>query len=210
MPYRIIIFDDNEDRLKSVEMLLNLSGDFECAGVFKNCNELIKDVKSTNPDLVIMDINMPGINGIEATKIIRKNFDELPVIIQTIFEENEKIFDCLRAGANGYLLKKVSPEKFLESLHEALNGGAPMTGIIAAKVIRFFSGDYRDKMDYHLTPKEKSILSLLAKGYSYKMIAAECYISYNTVNSHIRNIYDKLYVNSATEAVSIAIKNKLV
>lgn len=210
MPYRIIIFDDNEDRLISVEMLLNLSDDFECAGVFKNCNKLIKDVKSTKPDLVIMDIDMPGINGIEATKIIRKNFDDLPVIIQTIFEENEKIFDCLRAGANGYLLKKVSPEKFLESLHEALNGGAPMTGSIAAKVLQFFSADDRDKIDYHLTKKEKFILGLLVKGYSYKMIAAECYISYNTVNSHIRNIYDKLYVNSATEAVSLAIKKKLV
>ncbi len=210
MAYRIIIFDDNEDRLTSVEMLLNLSADFECAGVFKNCNKLVRDVKYAKPDLVIMDIDMPGINGIEATKIIRKNFDDLPVIIQTIFEEDEKIFDCLRAGANGYLLKKVSPEKFLESLHEALNGGAPMTGSIAAKVLQFFSAESQDKTDYHLTKREKFILGMLVKGYTYKMIAAECYISYNTVNSHIRNIYEKLYVNSATEAVSLAIKKKLV
>jgi len=207
---RIIIFDDNEERLKSVEMLLNLSGDLACVGTYKNCYNLVKDIIEARPDLVLMDIDMPGINGIEATKTIRLNFDALPVIIQTIFEENEKIFDCLRAGANGYLLKKTSPEKFLESLREALSGGAPMTGSIAAKVLQFFTAEQPDRMDYHLTKKEKLILSLLVKGYSYKMIAAECEIAYNTVNNHIRNIYDKLYVNSATEAVSLAIKKRLV
>jgi DNA-binding NarL/FixJ family response regulator len=119
MAYRIIIFDDNEERLNSVAMLLNLSPDFECAGTFKNCNNLIQDVQATQPHLVIMDIDMPGLNGIEATKIIRKHYDVLPVIMQTIFEENDKIFDSLRAGANGYLLKKTTPEKFLESLREA-------------------------------------------------------------------------------------------
>ena len=113
MPYKIIVFDDNEERLNSVSMLLNLSPDFECADTFKNGNTIIEDIKRTKPDLVLMDIDMPGINGIDATKLIRKHFDALPVIMQTIFEENEKIFDSLRAGANGYLLKKTSPEKFL-------------------------------------------------------------------------------------------------
>ena len=209
MSYRIIIFDDNEERLKSVEMLLNLSPDFECVGAFKNCNNLVEDITRTAPQLVLMDIDMPGLNGIEATKLIRKNFDTLPVIIQTIFEENEKIFDSLRAGANGYLLKKTTPEKFLESIREALNGGAPMTGSIASKVLQFFATE-QQKKDYHLTDKEKLILGLLVKGHSYKMIAAECNIAYNTVNNHIRNIYDKLYVSSATEAVSLAIKERLV
>src|ERR1700712_1816679 len=141
MAYRIIIFDDNKERLNSVAMLLDLSPDFECAGTFKNCNNLIQDIETTKPNLVIMDIDMPGLNGIAATKIIRKHFDALPVIIQTIFEENDKIFDSLRAGANGYLLKKTSPEKFLESLREALAGGAPMTGSIAAKVLHYFTAE---------------------------------------------------------------------
>lgn len=210
MTYRIIIFDDNEERLTSVEMLLNLSPDFVCAGAFKNCDNLVKDIKSTSPHLVLMDIDMPGLNGIDATKLIRQHFDALPVIIQTIFEENEKIFDSLRAGANGYLLKKTTPEKFLESLREALNGGAPMTGSIANKVLQYFAAEQQAKKDYHLTDREKLILGLLVKGHSYKMIASECNIAYNTVNNHIRNIYDKLYVSSATEAVSLAIKERLV
>jgi len=190
-------------------MLLNLSPDFECAGTFKNCNNLIEDIQQTQPDLVLMDIDMPGLNGIEATRLIRIHFNTLPVIIQTIFDENDKIFDSLRAGANGYLLKKTTPEKFLESLREALTGGAPMTGSIAAKVLSFFAAEQPAK-NYHLTEREKEILALLAKGNSYKMIADECKISYSTVNNHISNIYDKLYVNSATEAVSLAIKERLV
>ena len=210
MAYRIIIFDDNEERLNSVKMLLDLSEDFVCAGTFKNGNNVIDDIEATEPDLVLMDIDMPGLSGIEATTIIRKDYPDLPVIIQTIFEENEKIFGCLRAGANGYLLKKTGPEKFLESLREALAGGAPMTGSIAAKVLNFFAHEEVNKKKYNLTEREKHILSLLVKGYSYKLIAAECDIAYNTVNNHIRNIYDKLYVNSATEAVSLAIKERLV
>ena len=210
MPYRIIIFDDNGERLKSVEMLLNLSDDLICAGTFKNCSNLVADIEATDPHLVLMDIDMPGINGIEATQLIRKHFDALPVIMQTIFEENDKIFDSLRAGANGYLLKKTSPENFLESLREALAGGAPMTASIASKVLHYFAAEQQAKKDYHLTQREKEILGMLVKGFSYKIIAAECKIAYNTVNNHIRNIYDKLYVSSATEAVSLAIKERLV
>ena len=210
MAYRIIIFDDNEERLNSVKMLLDMSEDFECAGTFKNANNVIDDIRTTQPDLVLMDIDMPGKTGIEATAVIRRDYPHLPVIIQTIFEENEKIFDSLRVGATGYLLKKTGPEKFLESLREALNGGAPMTGSIAAKVLNYFTHEVANKKKYNLTEREKQILGFLVKGYSYKLIANECDIAYNTVNNHIRNIYDKLYVNSATEAVSLAIKERLV
>ncbi|WP_138478584.1 response regulator [Dyadobacter bucti] len=210
MAFRIIIFDDNQERLNSVAMLLNLSADFTCTGTFHNAKNVVNDISGSKPDLVLMDIEMPGINGIDATRLVRKHFGALPVLIQTNFEEDERIFDSLRAGANGYLLKKTSPERFLESLKEALEGGAPITGSIAAKVLRYFSAENQEKKDYHLTDREKHILGFLVKGYSYKLIAAECGISYNTVNNHIRNIYDKLYVNSATEAVSLAIKERLV
>ncbi|MCE7042754.1 response regulator transcription factor [Dyadobacter sp. CY312] len=210
MKSRIIIFDDNQERLNSVAMLLNLSANFTCEGTFHNANNLLADITSSKPDLVLMDIGMPGTNGIEATRLVRKHFGALPVIIQTNFEEDERIFDSLQAGANGYLLKKTSPERFLENLREAIDGGAPMTGSIAVKVLRYFSTETQAKKDYHLTEREKQILGFLVKGYSYKLIAAECGITYNTVNNHIRNIYDKLYVNSATEAVSLAIKERLV
>ena len=210
MASRIIIFDDNQERLSSVAMLLNLSGNFTCTGTFPNADNLIADITASKPDLVLMDIDMPGTDGIGATRLVRKHFGALPVLIQTNFEDDERIFESLRAGANGYLLKKTSPERFLESLTEALEGGAPMTGSIAARVLRHFSADSTAKKDYHLTEREKHILSFLVKGYSYKLIASECRITYNTVNNHIRNIYDKLYVNSATEAVSLAIKERLV
>jgi DNA-binding NarL/FixJ family response regulator len=210
MTSRIIIFDDNQERLNSVAMLLNLSPEFTCSGTFINANKLLADIADSKPDLVLMDIDMPGINGIEATKMIRSHFGLLPVLMQTNFEEDERIFESLRAGANGYLLKKTTPERFLESLKEALEGGAPMTGSVATKVLRYFSAESQVKKDFHLTDREKQILSLLTKGYSYKLIAADCNISYNTVNNHIRNIYDKLYVNSATEAVILAIRERLV
>lgn len=191
-------------------MLLNLSPDFSCAGTFINANNLVTDIADSQPDLVLMDIGMPGVNGIEATRMIRNHFGALPVLIQTNFDDDERIFDSLRAGANGYLLKKTTPERFLESLREALEGGAPMTGSIATKVLRYFASESQAKKDYHLTDREKQILGFLARGYSYKLIASACKISYNTVNNHIRNIYDKLYVNSATEAISLAIKERLV
>ncbi|WP_221392162.1 response regulator transcription factor [Dyadobacter sp. NIV53] len=210
MASRIIIFDDNQERLNSVAMLLNLSSDFTCSGTFANAGNLVADITDSTPDLVLMDIDMPGIDGIEATRLIRRHFGALPVLIQTNFEEDERIFESLRAGANGYLLKKTSPERFLESLGEALNGGAPMTGSIAVRVLRYFSIETSAKKDYHLTEREKHVLGFLVKGCSYKLIAAECGITYNTVNNHIRSIYDKLYVNSATEAVSLAIKERLV
>lgn len=209
MPSRIIIFDDNKQRLKSVSMLINTTTDLVCVSEFLNTSDIIEKIKTTQPDLVLMDIDMPGGDGISATKILRSFYPDLIVIMQTIFDENEKIFASLRARANGYLLKKTLPAKFVESLREALLGEAPMTASIAVKVLSYFSSP-RIENKYKLTMREKELLKYLINGHSYKMIAAELNLSFHTVNSHFKNIYDKLYVHSATEAVSLALKEQLI
>eukprot|EP01133_Synstelium_polycarpum_P017781 gene17781-21211_t len=180
----------------------------ECVGTFVNAAHALDNVRSTLPDMILMDIDMPEGNGIEGTCKIKASFPDLPIIIQTVFDDNENIFEAIKAGANGYLLKKTPPDKLLEHLREALGGGAPMTGTIAVKVLQFF----REKpaLSYNLSEREKSILKLLVDGYSYKMIAHKSNISYFTVCNHIKKIYEKLHVNSATEAVRLAMQNRLV
>lgn len=209
MKSKIIIFDDNDERLNSICVLLQMCDDLECVGKFKNASYAIEAVETTQPDLIIMDIDMPGGDGITGTKIIKEKFPDIPIIIQTVFEENEKIFDALKAGANGYILKKTTPDKLLSHLRDAIDGGAPMTRSIAVKVLSFFK-EQSIEDNYNLSKREKMVLKLLVDGYSYKMIAEEYNITYNTVCNHIANIYQKLHVNSATEAVSIAIKKRLV
>ncbi|RYY52508.1 MAG: response regulator transcription factor [Chitinophagaceae bacterium] len=206
---RIIIFDDDANRRDSLSMLLDMCADMECAGTFENASNACQQVELTLPDLVLMDMDMPQVNGITGTRDIKAAYPSLPIIIQTVLESDLNIFEALKAGANGYLLKATSPEKLLEQLREALQGGAPMTGSVAIKVLQFFREE-PTTTNYHLTEREKKILKLLVDGHSYKMIAAKSGISYFTVCNHIKSIYDKLHVNSATEAVSLAIQQRLV
>jgi DNA-binding NarL/FixJ family response regulator len=160
-----------------------------------------------------MDIDMPGMNGIEATSLLRLNQIEVPILIQTIFEADEKVFQAICAGANGYILKQTSPARLLECLKECVEGGSPMTPLIASKVLKLF----REKHSWpakseavDLSIREREILALLTEGLSYKMIGDKCHISYETVHSHIKKIYKKLHVNSVSEAVSKALKQGLV
>jgi DNA-binding NarL/FixJ family response regulator len=212
MNTRIVIFDDNSKRRESLEMLIDLTEGMVCAGTFVNCSNVLNDIESSRPDLVLMDIDMPGVNGIEGVTIIRKKYPALKILMQTVFEEDEKIFTCIRAGADGYILKKASPQDLLKAIDEALNGGAPMTPSIARQVLRFVGSTENRKQpeDFKLTARETEILSLLVQGLSYKMIANQCFISLPTVNSHIQHIYEKLQVHSVVEAVTKAIGNKIV
>jgi DNA-binding NarL/FixJ family response regulator len=162
-----------------------------------------------------MDIEMPGMNGVEAVKIIKRLFPEITVVMQTVFEDDDKVFDAICSGASGYLLKDTPPSRLMESIKEAHEGGAPMSPTIAKKTLNLFqkflsplSGN--TNTDYHLSPREKEVLEWLVKGYSYKMIAASCTISFDTVRTHIRNIYHKLHVASMSEAVAKAIRERLV
>lgn len=193
-------------------MLIDDMPDMECVGVYNDCRNVIKHIEDSNPDVVLMDIDMPHVDGVQGVKEIRSQYPDLKILMQTVFEDNEKIFSAICAGANGYILKQEDPLRLLDSVHEVLNGGAPMTPSIATKVLSFFAAPPKkeDKPDYKLTKRELEILDYLVQGYSYKMIADECHISYTTVNSHISNIYEKLQVQSATGAVSIALKEGLI
>ena len=212
MDKRIVIFDDNIKRRESLEMLIDLSDDMICVGSFPDCSNVLNNIDKSEPDLVLMDIDMPNVNGIEGVTIIRTKYPNLKILMQTVFEDDEKLFACIRAGADGYILKKAQPQELLDAINEALEGGAPMTPSIARQVLRFVgSTENKQKSeDFKLTARETEILSLLVQGLSYKMIASRCFVSLPTVNSHVQHIYEKLQVNSAVEAFTKAIGNKIV
>jgi DNA-binding NarL/FixJ family response regulator len=179
-------------------------------GAYENPKNVSTHIKQFNPDLLIMDIDMPGMNGIEAVTEVRASNKEIPILMLTVFDDNLHVFDAICAGASGYLLKKHLSTKLFSAIEEALDGGAPMSPSIARMVLTSMQQKTIIENPYQLTPKEKEVLTSLSKGSSYKMIAAEHEISLDTVRSHIRKIYEKLHVHSQTEAVSKAINEKLV
>jgi len=162
------------------------------------------------PDVVLMDIAMPIVDGISGVSIIKKNFPAIRIIMQTVYEDEEKIFASLKAGAEGYILKNASAEKITQSIEEVYQGGAYMTPSVALRVMNYFNKPDQEEDKYNLTAREKEVLKLLSEGLSYKMVADSLGISYFTVNAHIKKIYEKLHVHSLGEAVSLALKNKIV
>lgn len=206
MKTRILLFEDNESLRHSLKTLLNSEEDYEVAGDFSNCENAGHIVIKTNPDIVLMDIEMPGINGIEGLRIIKELRPDIAIIMHTVFEDDQKLFDSLCAGANGYLLKNSPFPDLLTALREVLLGGAPMSPSIAKKVLHSF----HSKTKFDLSHRETEVLQLLVKGYSYKMIAAALFVSLPTIQTHIKNIYNKLHVNCGREAVVIALRDKIV
>jgi DNA-binding NarL/FixJ family response regulator len=208
---RILIYDDSKERRESLDIFLALSNDFECVGAFPDCSLLIEQISAFHPDIVLMDIRMPGIDGIEATKRIKQFNPLIKVIIQTAFDDDENIFNSLKAGAEGFLLKSTPADKIVQCIQDVYDGGAVITPSVAMKVTRFFNAPSSEQtLLVVLTPREKEVLSLLTEGMSYKMVASKLDITYNTVNAHIKKIYEKLSVNSLGEAVSKALKYKIV
>jgi DNA-binding NarL/FixJ family response regulator len=204
------MFDDNDSLRDSVAMLLQETKDFTLAGSYPHCLDVIENIRETKPDVVIMDIDMPGINGIEGVKLIRKNFPTVQVLMLTVFDDDEKVFAAIKAGAGGYILKNAEPPNLLHAISEVYNGGAPMTPGIARKVLQQFQTILpEEEKDYHLSIREKEVLGLLVEGLSYKMIAGKLNITYDTVRAHMKKIYEKLHVASMTEAVAKAINQKL-
>jgi DNA-binding NarL/FixJ family response regulator len=209
---KIAIFEDNKPRRELLQLLIDSSDGLTCIGAWEDCRNIVKHISANTPDVVLMDIDMPHVNGIDGLKLIRSHFPKTKVLMQTIFEDDDKIFDAILAGADGYILKKTTPAKLLEAIIEVNEGGAPMTPTVARQVLLLFNNKHKkiDNKDFNLSTREQEILSLLVQGFSYKMIASQCNISYPTVNSHISHIYEKLHVSSGTEAVVKAIEHKIV
>ena len=212
MNIRVTIFEDNNSLRQGLYQLINGSEGFSCGGAFEDCLDLFRNIEDSRPDVVLMDIEMPSINGIEAVRMLREKYPNLKVLMQTIFEDNEKIFQSILAGASGYILKNTSPSRFLDFIKETYEGGAPMSPSVATKVLKMVAQQSSSAKtnNFNLSEREKEILSCLVKGMSYKLIADACYISIDTVRGHIRNIYEKLHVHSKGEAVAKAIRSNIV
>ena len=208
MSLSVLIFEDNPLLRESISSLIALKDDLHLAGAFENVLTARERVTEHKPDLILMDIDMPGMSGIEAVKQIRSFNPTVPIIMLTVFDDNLHVLEAIRAGASGYLLKKYLSTKLFDSIDEVLSGGAPMSPSIARMVITSMQKSISNP--YQLTQREKEILTLLSQGNSYKIIAAQSDISLDTVRTHIKKIYEKLHVHSQTEAVSKAINEKLV
>jgi DNA-binding NarL/FixJ family response regulator len=211
MEIKVAIFEDNQLLRESLQQLINNAEGMACSGAFPDANKLLRNMQMANPDVVMMDINMPGISGIEAVQVIKEKFPQVHILMQTVFDDNDKIFAAICAGASGYMLKKTSPLKMIEAIRETYLGGAPMTASVAVKVLQMFRQQTTEKTEFiDLSEREKEILAQLVKGKSYKTIASDCFISIDTVSTHVRHIYEKLHVHSKSEAVAKAINQKLI
>ena len=214
MAISVCIYDDSKKVRDALGMIIKGTEGFEWRGSYPDCTNVIRDFEKSNADVVLMDIQMPGLSGIDAVKELKLKFPGLKILMLTNFDDDDKIFSSICFGADGYILKNTSPAKIIEAIKEVNEGGAPMTPIIAQKVLKMFrknppSGTVPEK-DYRLSPREKEVLECLVKGMSLKMAADALSISYDTVRTHIKHIYEKLHVVSMTEAVAKAINERLL
>ncbi|HQU85272.1 MAG TPA: response regulator transcription factor [Pyrinomonadaceae bacterium] len=205
------IVEDMRDIREGLATLINFTDGFTCTGAFRSMEEAIPRIRHQVPDVLLSDIGLPGMNGIDGIKILKEKYPEMTVLMLTVYEDDERIFDALCAGASGYLLKRTPPAKLLENIREAVSGGAPMSPEVAMRVIKLFR-EVRppEKLDHDLTPHETRLLKLLVEGHNYTTAAEELKVSYNTIKFHMRHIYEKLQVHSKSEAVAKALQNRLV
>jgi DNA-binding NarL/FixJ family response regulator len=215
MDIRVSIFEDNQLFREAMQVILNGTLGYICSGAFPNGHNVIANVERSRPDVILMDIEMPGINGLEATKLIKSKFPGIKILIQTVFNDNERIFQAMCSGASGYILKNDPPSRYLEAITEVYNGGVSINSAIAKKVLGFFSSKNviliaPTSEDYQLTNREKELLQLMVEGHNYKTIAEKAFISYDTVRTHVKHIYQKLHVASRNEAVMKAVQQGLV
>ncbi len=208
---KVSVYDDSWALRESLSKLFAAFPQFELIGAYPNATLILENCRYQKPDVILMDIDMPGISGIEAITMLKDNFPVIKVLMLTVFDDNHRIFQSICNGAVGYILKKEEPRKIVESIQQAYEGGAPMSPSIAVKILQMLRhNNHLLKEEIDFSPRELQILTLLSKGFSYKMIASESDICIDTVRFHIKKIYEKMQVHSMTEAVSKAIKNKWV
>lgn len=205
------IVEDMRDIREGLVTLINFTDGFTCTGSYRSMEDAIPQIKHNLPDVLLSDIGLPGMTGIEGIKILKEKYPNMTILMLTVYEDDERIFDAICAGASGYLLKRTSPAKILENIREAVSGGAPMSPEVATRVIKLFR-EVRppEKVEYDLTPHETRLLKLLVEGHNYTTAAEELRVSYNTIKFHMRHIYEKLQVHSKSEAVAKALQNRLV
>lgn len=203
---KVIIYEDNNDLRGALAALIGGTDGYELTGAFDNCVNVVSQVSVLKPDVVVMDIDMPGMTGIEGVLHLKKAHPKVEALMLTVFDDDERVFQAVCAGASGYLLKKTPPARILEALREVTEGGAPMSPVIARKVLQLYPGKPAEKdadLD-KLTLREMEVLKTLARGFSHKMVATELKISTETVRTYVKRIYEKLHVHSVTEAIAKA------
>jgi DNA-binding NarL/FixJ family response regulator len=210
-PIKVAIVEDQRNIRECMAILIDGTEGFHCAGTYRSMEEAIDKIPHVMPDVVLADIGLPGMDGIKGVRILKERLPQLLILMITVYNDDDRIFDAICAGAAGYLLKKTPPTKLIESLREAVSGGAPMSPEIARRVIELFR-EHRpsERENYNLTPHETRLLKLFVQGHNYKTAASELGVSFNTINFHVRNIYSKLQVHSRSEAVVKALRDRLI
>ena len=210
-PVRVVIIEDLREVREGLTMLINGTSGFQCAGSYRTMEDALAGISGTRPEVILTDIGLPGMNGVEGTRILRERFPQVPIVALTVYDDDDNVFNAICAGASGYLLKNTAPARLLESLREVVDGGAPMSPDVARRVVTLFR-EFRPpaRASYHLTPQEIELLKLLVEGHHYKTAADAMGISTNTVSFHLKHIYEKLQVHSKTEAVAKALRERLI
>lgn len=211
-PVRVVVIEDLREVREGLVMLINGTTGFCCAGSYRTMEDALRSIVDARPDVVLTDIGLPGMDGIEGTRLLRERLPDVPIVALTVYDDDRNVFNALCAGASGYLLKNTPPARLLESLQEVANGGAPMSPEVARRVLTLFR-TFRpppDRAASDLTPQELTLLKLMVEGHHYKTAAREMGISTNTVSFHLKHIYEKLQVHSKTEAVAKALRENLI
>jgi len=210
-PVRVVVIEDLREVREGLTALINGTSGFQCASSYRSMEEALSGIGGTGPDVILTDIGLPGMDGIEGTRILRERFPEVPILALSVYDDDDNVFNAICAGASGYLLKNTAPARLLESLRDVANGGAPMSPEVARRVVKLFR-EFRppERASYHLTPQETELLKLMVEGHHYKTAAREMGISTNTVSFHLKHIYEKLQVHSKSEAVAKALRERLI